>query len=157
MSFGPASEMTPTIGDLPWWDLAEVAAHDAAIFGSTAWTLAYYWTVKAQAGTVMFAARSASARELLGWVVMSAGGTEADVMTIATTAIGRGRGVGRSLLRAGIDWARDKGAEVVHLEVEEGNSAARSLYSSFGFGEWGRREGYYPGADAVLMQLELRD
>lgn len=157
MSSDPASEMTPTIGDLPWWDLAEVAEHDAAVFGPTAWTLAYYWTVKAQTGTAMLAARSASAGELLGWVVMSAGGAEADVMTIATTAVGRGRGVGRSLLRAGIDWARGKRAEVVHLEVDERNSAAKSLYSAIGFEEWGRREGYYPGADAVLMRLHLRD
>ena len=31
-----------TIAELPWWDLAEVSDHDAAIFGPTAWTLGYY-------------------------------------------------------------------------------------------------------------------
>ena len=76
-----------TIAELPWWDLAEVADHDAAIFGPTAWTLGYYWSVKAQNGTVMLAARTASAGdadstsadrdvtasagELAGWIVMS--------------------------------------------------------------------------------------
>ncbi|HHX46582.1 MAG TPA: hypothetical protein GX718_04330, partial [Brevibacterium sp.] len=92
-----------TIAELPWWDLAEVADHDAAIFGPTAWTLGYYWSVKAQNGTVMLAARTASAGdpnadsaagdevvtasagELTGWIVMSGAGAEADVMTIATT------------------------------------------------------------------------
>ncbi|MGC2940662.1 MULTISPECIES: GNAT family N-acetyltransferase [Brevibacterium] len=165
-----------TIAELPWWDLAEVADHDAAIFGPTAWTLGYYWSVKAQNGTIMFAARTASAGEngtfdgstatqgntnsageLAGWVVMSASGAEADVMTIATTEAARGQGIGRVLLDAGIDWAKDRGAEVVHLEVDERNTSALAMYASFGFVEWGRRPDYYPGAAAVLMRLRIGD
>lgn len=144
-----------TVGELHWWDLDEVADNDASIFGSTAWTLTYYWAVMAQAGTVMFSARTASVGDLAGWIVMSAGGGEADVMTIATTEAGRGQGIGRNLLRTGIDWARDQGAEVVHLEVDERNTSALGLYSSFGFEEWDRRSDYYPGADAVLMRHRL--
>jgi ribosomal-protein-alanine N-acetyltransferase len=164
-----------TIAELPWWDLAEVADHDAVVFGPTAWTLGYYWSVKAQNGTVMLAARTTSAGEsdagenttdeitdgttspgeLTGWIVMSGAGGEADVMTIATTEAARGQGIGRALLQAGIDWAKDRGAEVVHLEVDERNTSALSLYSSFGFEEWGRRPDYYPGASAVLMRLRV--
>lgn len=140
-----------TIGRLPWWDLAEVADHDAHIFGRTAWTLNYYWAVKAQPGTSMFAAWTAGS-ELAGWIVMSAAGSESDVMTIATTEVGRGQGVGRRLLEAGVDWAASRGAAAVHLEVDEHNSSALGLYRSFGFDEWGRRPGYYPGADAILMR-----
>ena len=164
-----------TIVELPWWHLAEVAEHDAAIFGPTAWTLGYYWSVKAQNGTVMLAARSASADdadadcaaadrdatasagELAGWIVMSSAGAEADVMTIATTEAARGQGIGRVLLQAGIDWAKNRGAEVVHLEVDERNAAALAMYASFGFSEWGRRPDYYPGADGILMRLRIGD
>ncbi|UVI35135.1 GNAT family N-acetyltransferase [Brevibacterium spongiae] len=182
-----------TIAELPWWDLAEVADHDAAIFGPTAWTLGYYWAVKAQNGTIMLAARTtsagdtnanvnftddgedatasarelaananfaddgedgtASAGELAGWIVMSSAGAEADVMTIATTEAARGKGIGRDLLQAGIDWAKDCGADVVHLEVDERNASALALYASFGFEEWGRRPDYYPGAAGILMRL----
>lgn len=163
-----------TIAELPWWDLAEVADHDAAIFGPTAWTLGYYWSVKAQNGTIMLAARTASANEsdadstaagkdatasageLAGWIVMSGAGAEADVMTIATTAAARGQGIGRALLRAGIDWAKDRGGEVVHLEVDERNTAALGMYAAFGFEEWGRRPDYYPGAAGILMRLRIR-
>ena len=162
------------IADLPWWDLAEVAEADARIFGPTAWTVQYYWAVRAQPGTAMFAARlpegavgedeavtdgrpdDDSPGALAGWVVMSAIGAEADVMTIATTEAARGRGVGRSLLTAGLDWAARQGAEVVHLEVADGNDAALGLYRSLGFEEWGRRPDYYPGADAILMRRSLR-
>lgn len=168
-----------TIAELPWWDLAEVADHDAAVFGPTAWTPGYYWSVKAQNGTIMLAARTASAGEsapdgavdgstategtaasageLAGWIVMSLSGAEADVMTIATTEAARGRGIGRALLDAGIDWAKDRGAEVVHLEVDERNTSALGLYASRGFVEWGRRPDYYPGAAAVLMRLRIGD
>ncbi|TNM55300.1 GNAT family N-acetyltransferase [Brevibacterium sediminis] len=164
-----------TIAELPWWDLAEVADHDAAIFGPTAWTLGYYWSVKAQNGTVMLAARTASAGEtdvngtatdseftastgeLAGWIVMSGAGAEADVMTIATTEAARGTGIGRALLQAGIDWAKDRGSEVVHLEVDERNAAALGMYASFGFEEWGRRPDYYPGAAGILMRLRIGD
>lgn len=150
--------MTSTmIAELPWWDLAEVADHDAAIFGPTAWTLGYYWSVKAQNGTVMLAARTASAGELAGWIVMSGAGAEADVMTIATTEAARGNGVGRALLQAGIDWAKERGCEVVHLEVDERNAAALGMYASFGFEEWGRRPEYYPGAAGILMRLRIGD
>nr|WP_284711061.1 GNAT family N-acetyltransferase [Brevibacterium sp. XM4083] len=93
---------------------------------------------------------------LAGWVVMSAIGAEADVMTIATTEAARGRGIGRSLLAAGMDWAAGQGAEVIHLEVADGNDAALGLYRSLGFEEWGRRPDYYPGADAILMRRSLR-
>ncbi|MGJ5724448.1 GNAT family N-acetyltransferase [Brevibacterium sp. H602] len=164
-----------TIAELPWWDLAEVAGHDAAIFGPTAWTLGYYWSVKAQNGTIMLAARTASAGEadgespstdkdattsageLTGWIVMSGAGAEADVMTIATTEAARGTGIGRALLQAGIDWARERGSDVVHLEVDERNAAALAMYATFGFEEWGRRPDYYPGAAGILMRLRIGD
>lgn len=140
-----------SISELSWWDLDEIADHDAAVFGPTAWTLTYYWAVRAQAGTVMFAARTATS-VLAGWIVMSTAGGEADVMTIATTEAGRGQGIGRRLLQTGTDWALSRGAEVVHLEVDEHNESALGLYRSFGFSEWGRRPDYYPGADAILMR-----
>lgn len=150
MSAGPEQEPA-RIEKLRWWDLEEVADNDAAVFGPTAWTLTYYWAVRAQAGTMMFAARTSSSA-LAGWIVMSAGGGEGDVMTIATTEVGRGQGLGGRLLQTGIDWALSSGAETVHLEVDEHNQSALGLYRSFGFCEWGRRPDYYPGADAILMR-----
>lgn len=162
------------IGELPWWELGEVAEADARIFGPTAWSVQYYWAVAAQPGTEMIVAHvteevsrddnEAAAPagnpgipgSLAGWIVMSAVGTEADVMTIATTEAARGRGIGRTLLGEGIDWAIDQGASTIHLEVDENNVAALGLYRSLGFEEWGRRPDYYPGADAVLMRRSAR-
>ena len=45
----------------------------------------------------------------------------------------RGRGLGRDLVNAAIDWAKAKGMERLELDVTLGNNAAESLYLSMGF------------------------
>jgi RimJ/RimL family protein N-acetyltransferase len=50
----------------------------------------------------------------------------------------RGRGVGSSLLKACIGWAKQVGAHKITLEVWPHNEAAVALYEKFGF----EREGY---------------
>ena len=68
----------------------------------------------------------------------------------------RGRGIGRRLLRAGIDWAHATGAEEVLLEVEVDNAPARGLYESLGFRPLARRADYYgPGLHALVMALDV--
>lgn len=51
----------------------------------------------------------------------------------------RGNGVGKALLRAALDWAKDQNSLVwIDLGVFAHNEAARHLYSKFGFLEVGR-------------------
>ncbi|MFR9797154.1 N-acetyltransferase family protein [Streptomyces sp. MS06] len=71
----------------------------------------------------------------------------------------RGRGVGRALVRAAVDQARDGGFRRITLRVLGHNAAARALYESEGFvvegvqpGEF-RLEGAY--VDDVLMGRSL--
>jgi len=45
----------------------------------------------------------------------------------------RGRGLGRRLVAALIDWGRREGATSAYLLVREGNQPARALYRSLGF------------------------
>ena len=47
----------------------------------------------------------------------------------------RGRGLGRRLVAALIDWGRRRGAPQAYLLVREGNQPARALYRSLGFAE----------------------
>jgi putative acetyltransferase len=55
----------------------------------------------------------------------------------------QGRGVGRRLLEAALDWA-DNWAHVLRIElhVHADNERARKLYESMGFVEEGRHRGY---------------
>ena len=65
--------------------------------------------------------------------------------------------MGQFLLTRIIETGVSKGLKSVWLEVRPSNTAARSLYSKFGFQEVGRRPRYYreTNEDALIMYLEL--
>ena len=72
----------------------------------------------------------------------------------------RGRGIGSALLTAGLDWARQRDAYKITLQVWPHNEGARRLYEKFGFVEegylerqWKRRNGEI--WDAIVMGLQL--
>ena len=72
----------------------------------------------------------------------------------------RGKGVGRALLAAAIDWARGAGAHKVELQCWPHNDAARRLYEGMGFVQEGYLRRHYPRKtgelwDAVVMGLVL--
>jgi L-amino acid N-acyltransferase YncA len=71
----------------------------------------------------------------------------------------RGRGIGRALLSAAIESARDGGLWILQAGVFPENAASLALHRSLGFREVGVREriGQLDGAwrDVVLLELRL--
>jgi RimJ/RimL family protein N-acetyltransferase len=71
----------------------------------------------------------------------------------------RRRGIGRALLDAAVEWARESGIRKLELHVFPWNEPAIRLYDSFGFEREGVRRGHYSrdGADvdALLMAYHL--
>jgi len=73
----------------------------------------------------------------------------------------RGRGLGRLLLEAALEWARSAGAHKVSLECWPHNTAAIALYRKYGFEEEGRKRRHYRRGggeaawDSVIMGLLL--
>ncbi len=63
----------------------------------------------------------------------------------------RGRGLGRALLEAALQHARERGAVHIDLGTSEDDVAARALYESVGFTN---REG---GADGRRMLYDERE
>lgn len=67
----------------------------------------------------------------------------------------RRRGIGRALLDASAQWARESGVRKLELHVLPHNTAAIALYEAFGFRREGVRQGHYHwngrDLDAVLM------
>ncbi|WP_312709913.1 ribosomal protein S18-alanine N-acetyltransferase [Stenotrophomonas sp.] len=96
---------------------------------------------------------------LIGYGVLSLAADEAHVLNICIDPLVQSRGLGRQLLRALIEMARNRGAQRVFLEVRPSNTPALRLYHSEGFNEIGRRPRYYPAAqgreDALVMAIEL--
>jgi [ribosomal protein S18]-alanine N-acetyltransferase len=92
-----------------------------------------------------------------GFTVVLLAADEAELANIAVSPARRGAGVGRQLLAAALDMARDAGAGTVYLEVRPSNARARALYAAAGFEEVGRRRQYYtsPAEDALVLSCGL--
>lgn len=94
-----------------------------------------------------------------GFALVRVAADEAELLTIAVEVDRRGCGLGRRLLGAVVELAREKGARSLFLEVGADNAPARSLYSQAGFMEVGRRPDYYRrpagSADALVLRLTL--
>jgi ribosomal protein S18 acetylase RimI-like enzyme len=69
----------------------------------------------------------------------------------------RGRGIGRKLLDAVVDYAKDRAADRVRLRVTETNLSAKGLYERAGFQPTGARRPLRsdPSLDEVEMELVL--
>ncbi len=85
------------------------------------------------------------------WIVFE----ELRLMNLAVREAMRRQGVGHSLVREAFRCALDQAATRAVLEVRASNEPARSLYTTMGFVQVGRRPHYYtnPIEDAVLMEL----
>jgi ribosomal-protein-alanine N-acetyltransferase len=94
---------------------------------------------------------------LAGYVCLTSLFEEAQILNIAVDPAMRGRGIARILMKHAFSLAREKGAEVMSLEVRASNAAAITLYEQCGFTRTGLRQKYYEGRDdAVLMEKNLK-
>lgn len=124
------------------------------------WSAASFETTLQTPGSFGFIAVRASDEEPLGFGVFRLGGGEGEVLSIATRAPARGAGVAKALMHAALQEAQRLGTQTFFLEVAVDNLPAIGLYQALGFGETGRRPGYYARAngvpvDALIMALDL--
>ncbi|MEM7427802.1 MAG: GNAT family N-acetyltransferase [Pseudomonadota bacterium] len=94
-------------------------------------------------GAVCLAA--AAAGTPAGFVLARQAADEAEILTICVVPAARRRGIARQLMDCLSQ--RLTGSEMLYLEVDERNRAARALYRSLGFETAGTRKGYYAKAD----------
>ncbi|MBV9840870.1 MAG: GNAT family N-acetyltransferase [Sphingomonadaceae bacterium] len=83
---------------------------------------------------------------------------EAELLLLGVRPRFRRGGIGGALLVATVAYAREAGADHIHLEMRDGNPAL-SLYRTAGFVQIGRRPRYYRGTDGRLIDaltLSLR-
>jgi ribosomal protein S18 acetylase RimI-like enzyme len=63
----------------------------------------------------------------------------------------RGSGLGRGLVEAGLERARERGCARIDLDANEANEPALELYRSVGFGSWSDAA----GGNDLFMRLRL--
>ena len=94
---------------------------------------------------------------VLGYVGMICVLDEGQIINVATHPDSRRRGVGRALMIAIEQSAKERGIVFLSLEVRESNTAARSLYSLLGWVECGIRKNFYskPTENACIMTKSI--
>jgi [ribosomal protein S18]-alanine N-acetyltransferase len=91
--------------------------------------------------------------------IASVGAGESHVLNVCVSPAVQGKGYGRAMMENLMRLARDKGAEMMMLEVRPSNENALHLYLDLGFNEIGQRKGYYPASkgreDALVLARTL--
>lgn len=147
-----SSDMSVLIGPLVRADVQRCTELERALFaGDDPWNADAFLQALAE-GHHYVAARTGDS--LIGYAGLARIEAEAEIHTLAVDAAHQGRGIGRALLRALLEYA--EGA-TVFLEVRTDNEAAIRLYRSAGFAVIATRRGYYrpSGADAFTMRMEV--
>lgn len=99
-------------------------------------------------------------RALEGFVLSRRAADEAEILTIAVATGARRSGLGLALLLAHLAQLAGHGVRNLFLEVDEANTAARTLYAALDFREVGRRNAYYSRPDgtratALILRKEI--
>lgn len=96
--------------------------------------------------------------ELVGYVVVTHGGGDAELLNISVAPKFQRKGVGSCLLQHAVTYVKPH-ADMLFLEVRVSNRKAIELYAKEGFFEVGMRKNYYPtvngNEDALLMACQL--
>jgi GNAT superfamily N-acetyltransferase len=121
------------------------------------------WTARARAGAAgveritFFALMNDEIVGLVGGFRPDADGFVVELVSMWTSPDARRAGVGRALVGAVLDWAREVSARSVGLWVTLGNSPALCLYGSMGFRETGESQPLPsdPSHSEVRMTLDV--
>ena len=138
-------------------DLPAVLELEHALFGDEAWTEGMLASELAGMASGRYYLVAEDAGGLVGYAgLLTPGGGQADVLTLAVAEARWGQGLGAALLDALLEAGR-RGCGEVFLEVRVDNHRAQRLYQRRGFVEIGIRRGYYQpsGTDALVMRLSL--
>jgi [ribosomal protein S18]-alanine N-acetyltransferase len=116
-------------------------------------------------------ARPVGGKTTAGFVLYTLVAGEGEILTIATHAAWRRRGIGEKLVKSALGHLSAERAEAMFLEVGDENAGALALYRKLGFREVGRRNNYYApvkgaapvkgtapstGSAALVMRRDLR-
>jgi ribosomal-protein-alanine N-acetyltransferase len=98
-----------------------------------------------------------SSNKVVGFIGLWHNDDLVDIMSLTVDPDFRRRGIARELLKRGIDWARNKKATAMMLDMRVGNVEAKDLYLDNGFVTITKRKDYFaPGVDAEIMRKDLQ-
>lgn len=98
-----------------------------------------------------------SEQQIFAYFLMMPVMEELHLLNLAVASAYQGQGVARQLIAHMLDYAVQKQADSILLEVRRSNQRAIDVYLKAGFSEIGQRKSYYPAAgntreDAIVMR-----
>ena len=139
-------------------DIPVLASYEKILFPYSPWNTAQFKEEFAGIPTTRFMSVAEADNTIIGYcgVFLPAPGVEADILTVAVLPEYRRQGIAREFMRQIEEWARERGASAMMLEVEHTNESAIELYKSLGYMKISVRMDYYgPGQDAFVMRKEF--
>lgn len=112
-----------------------------------AWTTAQCAAMLPMAGVWLSLAKEGD--DIVGFALGRSVLKESELLLLAVKKERQRMGIGQQLVDRFVRLSRDRGAEILHLEVRDGNPAVK-LYNALGFSEVGRRRNYYTGKDGQV-------
>jgi len=140
-------------------DLPVLTSLERTLFPDYPWSQAQFKEEIAGIGTSRQFCLAISEGSVVGYagIMVVAPGVPADLLTIAVLPDFRGQGIAQLMLAELENWAKEKGATEVILEVDTKNEAAIRLYEFAGYEKISTRANYYGlGVDALVMRKELK-
>ena len=133
------------------------AVADSGFGGKSPWsTESLYLSMGSENSTVFYATIDG---KVVGFIVASETQFTLDIYIVVVDEGYKNRQIGRQLLQALIQYAKEKGIPEILLETRKSNEPALALYKRVGFEKVGLRKAYYssPIEDAVVMKKEVRE
>jgi [ribosomal protein S18]-alanine N-acetyltransferase len=131
-------------------DAQDCATLHAQMF-EPAWDHASFASMLSHPAALGLVAHGSAQAQSVGFVLGQVAADEAEILTLAIHTEARRQGIATRLVEALAETAGAAGARVLYLEVAVDNAAALALYRKLRFVERGRREGYYVGSGARLV------
>lgn len=133
-------------------DVPEVAQLEAAVFAQP-WSEKDFVFEMTNNPVARYLVAKGEDGELLGFAGAHLIFEEGHITNVVVHPQKRGRGIGRKLMQALMQYAANLGCQYLTLEVRQSNEPAIKLYQSMGFMKVSVRKKYYQdnGEDALLM------
>lgn len=139
-------------------DIPVLASYEKELFPYSPWSTSQFKEEFAGIPRTRFMSIAEDGNTIIGYcgVFLPAPGVEADVLTVAVLPAYRRQGIAKEFMRQIEDWAQEREASALMLEVEVTNESAIKLYESLGYMKISLRMDYYgPGKDAHVMRKEF--
>lgn len=139
-------------------DIPVLATYEKELFPYSPWSTSQFKEEFAGIPTTRFMSVAEDGNTIVGYcgVFVPAPGVEADILTVAVLPAYRRMGIAREFMRQIEEYAAEREASAMMLEVELENVPAIKLYESLGYMKISVRMDYYgPGKDAHVMRKDL--